>query len=120
MTANHTPGPFIVSGRSIIAPDKPAPSHIIATVYQYRAHGLGDAEADANAALFALSPDLHAFVRMLAWLNASGDDVEGVSWEHDTGDSLDTLDAIVMRARELLGLSHDDRASTFHEPRGEG
>jgi hypothetical protein len=120
MTASHTPAPWAYDPHS-------------GKVYAFGGEDLvyvaqvldtggreDPAHRDGDGRVIALAPSMAGFVRMLARLNASGDDVEGTPWEHDTGDSLDTLDAIVMHARQLLGLPHDDRASIFHEPRGEG
>mgnify|MGYP001305562047 CR=1 FL=1 len=123
MTTKHTPGPYRAeainsplstrSGFRIRRDDGGGTDPVLAILYDTPDGEVSAEEARANADLFAAAPDLHAFVRMLARLNASGDNVDGVEWEHDTGDSLDTLDAIVMRARELAGQPHDERASAF-------
>lgn len=54
------------------------------------------------------------FIGMIARMSASGDDMgEGEpAWEHDTGDGLDALDALIHKARKLAGMAHDaDRAA---------
>lgn len=64
------------------------------------------------------------FIAAIAALSASGDgriitkdEVIDAGFEHDTGDSLDTLDQIIQGARRLLGQQHDERASVFVEER---
>lgn len=61
------------------------------------------------------------FIAMIARLSASGDlvDLDGEEWpngyEHDTGGSLDALDELIHKAREIAGI-----AAPAPEPEEEG
>jgi hypothetical protein len=61
------------------------------------------------------------FIEMIARLSASGDkvDLDGEEWpngyEHDTGSSLDALDELIHKAREIAGIKPPEPQPAYDE-----
>lgn len=110
MSAQHTPGPWrvedigVIDGLAIMAPDRPGRSNEYRTVATATCDvetGILLQEAEANAQLIAIAPELLAELRGLLESVYHGDDHE--QWLHPSDERIRRLRALVAKAegREL-------------------
>jgi len=101
----HTPGPWTIKSTGDYQEIHPADNKFftIAKVTGFDSH-----EANANARLIALSPDLYAFAAMIARMTQDGEEVDGEEFVMENDDAVATVYGLIDQARALTAEARGD------------